>query len=177
MNSDYGFKEEVDTRYPESGLWESFNALFELFPLAIVLSQHFVCLHGGIGPSVGSVHHIRKIPFPLAAYGDNNIVSQIVWSDPSDEVEAFVQSARGKGSIFGGTALKQFLNASKCKKLLRAHQCTMYGYEPFAFGQGLTIFNLKLRGEREPSRNYLRGWLWNGRHNRIRTDRRRASKT
>jgi hypothetical protein len=35
----------------------------------------------------------------------------------------------------------QFLNASNCKKLLRAHQCIQYGVSPFAFGQGLTIFS------------------------------------
>jgi hypothetical protein len=87
------------------------------------------------------VHHIRRVILPLSSYENNKIVSELVWGDPSDETTAFLASARGMGYQYGGVAVMEFLKASKCRRLIRAHQCLQHGLQPFAYAQGLTVFS------------------------------------
>jgi hypothetical protein len=141
VNAEYGFKEELDERYPESGLWEAFNDLFDLLPLAAILGDSVICLHGGLGPHVSSIDKVKKLSFPISPADLAGIVTEIVWADPTKESIPYVASARGRGYLFGPLALKDFLKASQCTKLLRAHQCVPRGLEPFAYGNGLTIFS------------------------------------
>jgi protein phosphatase len=141
VNSEYGFKEEVESRYPDSSLWGDFNDLFSIFPLAILLDRRYVCLHGGIGPNVPSIQSIRKVPMPLASYENYPAVCQIVWSDPSDTTTDFLISPRGSGYIFGSVALLQFLQKSKCQTLVRAHETVQYGAKRFCSDLGVTVFS------------------------------------
>jgi diadenosine tetraphosphatase ApaH/serine/threonine PP2A family protein phosphatase len=141
VNGEYGFKEEIDTRYPGTDLWNAFNSLFSLFPFATVLGKSIVSLHGGIGPQVHSLTTIRNLNMPVLSFEGSDIVDAIVWSDPTAETSGFVTSARGCGYAFGAVSLVEFLKESGCKMLIRAHQCLQYGIETFAYGHGLTVFS------------------------------------
>jgi diadenosine tetraphosphatase ApaH/serine/threonine PP2A family protein phosphatase len=141
INADYGFKEEVDSRYPGSTLWDDFNEVFSIFPLAILLGRTYVCLHGGIGPSVPGIQTIRKVTLPLYSYENQPAVCELVWSDPTDTTARFLASPRGSGYVFGAVALMQFLQNSKCRTMLRAHQTLQHGLGKFGNGQGFTVFS------------------------------------
>jgi diadenosine tetraphosphatase ApaH/serine/threonine PP2A family protein phosphatase len=141
LNEQYGFKEECDSRYPDSNIWQRANDLFTYLPLAIVLGGSVVCLHGGLGPDCKSVQTIRKICLPLDESCPSGVVSQIVWSDPVDQAPGFIASPRGCGYGFGPYPLGEFLRASQCKRMLRAHECVMHGLAPFGNDLGLTVFS------------------------------------
>jgi hypothetical protein len=141
VNALYGFKEECDVRYPGTSIWKQVNALFAYLPLAIVLGGTAICLHGGIGPETPSLDDIRRIQLPFTAPEPDPVVSAVVWSDPSSDVGKFIASARGCGYLFGVMALKEFLRASDCTMLIRAHECVLHGIATFFHGQGLTVFS------------------------------------
>jgi hypothetical protein len=78
---------------------------------------------------------------PITASEPDALVSAVVWSDPSADLNKFIASARGCGYIFGPLALKDFLRESNCKMLVRAHECVLHGLATFFHGQGLTVFS------------------------------------
>jgi diadenosine tetraphosphatase ApaH/serine/threonine PP2A family protein phosphatase len=141
VNETYGFKDECESRYPDSGIWQRVNELFSFLPLCIVLGDSIVCLHGGIGPNCHSVQSFRKICIPIDDAAPSSTVSQIVWSDPVQEANDFVESPRGSGYGFGTGPLLEFLHESHCKMLIRAHECVMHGLSTFGNGAGLTVFS------------------------------------
>jgi hypothetical protein len=155
VNEQYGFKEECDLRYPHTGIWERVNQLFTVLPLAAILGGSVVCLHGGIGPDCHSIDHLRAIPVPIEDESPVGIVSQIVWSDPAEGVNGFAESARGCGYTFGDTELVDFLRESRCKKLLRAHECVMHGLQPFGNRMGLTVFTTSNYGHRKNAAGFI----------------------
>jgi hypothetical protein len=69
---------------------------------------------------------IRSIQFPLETY-DDPVVSELVWSDPSQDNSFFEFSVRGIGWLFGAMAVKEFLQEIGMKLLVRAHQCVSHG--------------------------------------------------
>jgi protein phosphatase len=140
INGTYGFKQELDQRFPESGLWEQFNALFAYLPIAAVLGFTYVCLHGGIGPTCTTLASIRQIVLPLENAEEGDVVSDVVWSDPDDQLVGFAVSPRGCGSLFGPVVLSAFLREAKAQRLIRAHQCVGAGLERFHRSRGMTIF-------------------------------------
>jgi protein phosphatase len=151
VNELYGFRQELDSRFPETTLFDDFNNSFTRFPFAAVLGASFVCLHGGIGPAVASIKQIRQLQLPIHDSDGQPVVTQVVWSDPTRETQDYIGSARGSGSMFGAGALLAFLRASKCRKMIRAHECVMHGVAQFAYSQGLTVFscsNYNGRGNR-----------------------------
>jgi protein phosphatase len=145
VNGTYGFKQELDRQYPESNLWELFNDMFNYLPFAAMVGLSYICLHGGIGPSCPNIDAIRQIPIPIdcqwQSHQNGDIVSDIVWSDPEDQLAHFADSQRGRGSLFGSMALNSFLRDSNAAGLIRAHQCVKAGLEPFHHARGMTVFS------------------------------------
>jgi protein phosphatase len=139
-NGSYGFKQEIDNRFPGSDLWAEFNRVFSYLPLAAVLGDSYVLLHGGIGPTARTLQVIRAIKLPILGDDADGLISEIVWSDPNDSMTEYVQSQRGRGWLFGSLAVREFMKTSGCTRLIRAHQCVMLGVEAFAYNMGLTVF-------------------------------------
>ncbi|KAJ3448864.1 serine/threonine-protein phosphatase pp2a-related [Anaeramoeba flamelloides] len=48
-------------------------------------------------------------------------ISDLVWSDPSDEVSEFMISMRGSGYLFGKKPTKRFLHKNKLEVIFRSH--------------------------------------------------------
>jgi hypothetical protein len=139
VNEEYGFKAEMADRFPDSNLWAHCNTVFSYLPFAVDLGKLAVCLHGGIGPKVSSLRSIAKLTLPIEnSEGDDNI-SQIVWGDPSHDTEYFMASARGRGSLFGRMAIREFLQNTGHEKLIRAHECVTDGFSIYC--QCVTVFS------------------------------------
>ena len=39
-------------------VWEYFSELFDYFPIACIIDNEYICLHGGISPSIETVEEI-----------------------------------------------------------------------------------------------------------------------
>lgn len=142
VNSTYGFKHEVETLYKEEGprLYELINDCFNYMPLAALISNQIFCVHGGISPQISSWRQLKMIKRPIISY-DNNIASDLTWSDPDADTKEYFRSTRGNGVTFGKKAVVDFQKAFKVKHIIRAHQCVDLGIERFAGDVVYTVFS------------------------------------
>ena len=44
----YGFKEEISRKYGNSSIWQTFMEVFDLLPLAAIVSNKIFCVHAGL---------------------------------------------------------------------------------------------------------------------------------
>lgn len=141
INLLYGFYDEVFICYHSTHLWESFQNAFAWLPFAAVVGDEIFCVHGGLSPHVQTLEQIAEIQRPLVSYETTPMISDLVWSDPHDEVSMYGQNSRGSGVLFGGSAIRTFLQNVNLKMIVRAHQCVVNGFCPFADNTGVTVFS------------------------------------
>lgn len=65
------------------------NRLFEYLPLAAIIDDKIICLHGGIGSSLNYIEEIDQLQRPLEVIHEvsnfeQQLVVDILWSDPTD---------------------------------------------------------------------------------------------
>jgi protein phosphatase len=158
INSIFGFHAECEHRMNDNSenpiVFNHFNDLFDRLPLAAIVNDTVLCVHGGIGSSISSISDIEKIKRPLEIIHevtniDQQLVIDILWSDPTDsDMDNGIQpnSTRdptGIGNIvkFGPDRVNEFLKNNSLSLILRAHECVMDGFERFASGQLITVFS------------------------------------
>ena len=158
INSAFGFQQELIDRLKDDSdnpvIFTKFNDFFDYLPLAAIINDEVLCLHGGIGSSINSLSDIEKIHRPLeviheVSNNDQQLVVDILWSDPTDsDIETGIQpnSTRdptGVGNIvkFGPDRVDEFLKNNNLTLILRAHECVMDGFERFAGGNLITVFS------------------------------------
>jgi diadenosine tetraphosphatase ApaH/serine/threonine PP2A family protein phosphatase len=158
INSVFGFQTELCDRLRDDidspAIFTKFNDFFDYLPLAAIINDEVLCLHGGIGSSINTLSDIEKIQRPLEVIhevtnADQQLVVDILWSDPTDsDIETGIQAnstrdPTGVGNIvkFGPDRVEDFLKANNLTLILRAHECVMDGFERFAGGSLITVFS------------------------------------
>lgn len=159
INNAFGFAEECSSRLGEEpgdpdSVFNKINDLFDYLPLAAVIDDKIVCIHGGIGSTLLNLDQVDQIERPLeviheVSTPEQQLVVDILWSDPTDSDQDlgiqpnFIRDPNGTGNIvkFGPDRVKNFLENNKAKFILRAHECVMDGFERFAGGQLFTVFS------------------------------------
>lgn len=137
MNQKYGFAEECDEKLgPEFGpkIFQIIHSAFDQMPLACVVADRILILHGGIGNGAWRMNDVRNIPRPLGeqqlADPDNTWIYNILWSDPIEddagehsEVFGVHMSPRGERSaLFGWDVTKTFCAKEGLSLIVRSHQ-------------------------------------------------------
>ena len=140
VNSIYGFKDQVLGIYDSIELYDQFNDVFSYMPIAATINNEIFCVHGGLSPSLKSLNDFDSFPRPIVNY-DSQLISDLVWSDPSESVDEYSQSQRGTGLLFGANALKHFFEMTNMKKIIRAHQCVQLGVQRFHNDDLYTVFS------------------------------------
>merc|ERR1711972_338895 len=64
INRIYGFYDECKRRH-SIRLWKSFCDLFNVFPVAALVDDRIMCMHGGLSPELQSFDQIRNISRPV----------------------------------------------------------------------------------------------------------------
>jgi len=134
-----GFSAQIEEVYYGNELIEAFMTVFSYIPLAAIIDQKMLCVHGGIGPSLTNVTQLNQIKRPITDFGDD-LIDSLLWSDPSLEVSFYEASNRGTGYLFGEEALKTFLKSNGLTTLIRGHECVIDGVEPQFNGLLYTVF-------------------------------------
>ena len=135
-----GFEAELSSVYSSEEISSLFSYCFGCIPIACIVNETIVCLHGGIGPSVKKLSDIDSIKRPLYVFPDGP-VTDILWSDPSPNVDMFRMSSRGSGALFGQRAIDIFLKREKLKLLVRGHQCVAQGVATTLNEKCITVFS------------------------------------
>lgn len=139
INRVYGFYDECNRRYSIK-LWKTFADVFAWMPVAAIVSERIICMHGGLSPMLINAVEIDKIQRP-AVVPDAGLLCDLLWSDPTTTTELWGDNDRGVSFSFGVEALRRFLSNNNLCLVCRAHQVVQDGYEFFAARQLVTVFS------------------------------------
>ena len=138
-NRIYGFYDECKRRY-NIRLWKSFTDLFNYLPVAALIDDKILCMHGGLSPDLKSLQNIQDISRPTDI-PDQGLLCDLLWSDPDKEAVDYDENDRGVSVIFGEKVVTDFNKKNDLDLIIRAHQVVDEGYEFFANRQLITIFS------------------------------------
>eukprot|EP00012_Vannella_robusta_P011213 CAMPEP_0206200006 /NCGR_PEP_ID=MMETSP0166-20121206/10610_1 /ASSEMBLY_ACC=CAM_ASM_000260 /TAXON_ID=95228 /ORGANISM="Vannella robusta, Strain DIVA3 518/3/11/1/6" /LENGTH=547 /DNA_ID=CAMNT_0053618237 /DNA_START=48 /DNA_END=1689 /DNA_ORIENTATION=+ len=147
VNGKYGFYKECVERLGEEcgkAIWNLFNQVFAYLPLAGVIGERILCVHGGIGGTLETIGQLDSITKPIVDIGSSALLTDLLWSDPAetDEILGVHANPRGKSIVsFGSDRVKRFCEQNDIDLIIRSHQCIPHGYEFFSSGHLITVFS------------------------------------
>lgn len=125
VSANYGFRDQVVEQYGNDSVWTWFVESFAYLPLAALLDDTILCVHGGISRVLKHLDQLRALTRPIHNIADSQLVKDLLWADPSEKTASYVESARMKGAFdFGCTVVWGFLHNNNLTNLVRAHQYT-----------------------------------------------------
>ncbi|KAK3004562.1 hypothetical protein RJ639_019353, partial [Escallonia herrerae] len=139
INRIYGFYDECKRRF-NVRLWKIFTDCFNCLPVAALIDDKILCMHGGLSPDLTNLDQIRNLTRPNDV-PDSGLLCDLLWSDPSREIKGWGMNDRGVSYTFGPDKVAEFLMQHDMDLVCRAHQVVEDGYEFFADRQLVTIFS------------------------------------
>ncbi|CAM6098677.1 unnamed protein product [Calypogeia fissa] len=139
INRIYGFYDECKRRF-NIRLWKVFTECFNCLPVAAVIDDRILCMHGGLSPELKSLDQIKRIARPTEV-PETGLLCDLLWADPDKFVRGWAQNDRGVSYTFGSDVVEKFLEKHDLNLICRAHQVVEDGYEFFARKQLVTIFS------------------------------------
>ena len=138
-NRIYGFYDECKRRY-NVRIWRSFTDLFNFLPVAALIDEKILCMHGGLSPELKNLQNIENISRPTEI-PDTGLLCDLLWSDPEKDILDYDENDRGVSVVFGEKVVEDFNKKNDLDLIIRAHQVVDEGYEFFANRQLITIFS------------------------------------
>lgn len=120
VNRIYGFYDECKRRFSVR-LWRTFTDCFNCLPVAALVDDKILCMHGGLSPDLKSLDQIRNIGRP-ADVPDHGLLCDLLWSDPDKDIEGWGHNDRGVSYTFGADKVAKFLEKHDLDLICRAHQ-------------------------------------------------------
>ncbi|XP_038723335.1 serine/threonine-protein phosphatase PP1 isozyme 3-like [Tripterygium wilfordii] len=139
INRIYGFYDECKRRF-NVRLWRVFTDCFNCLPVAALIDEKILCMHGGLSPDLQNLDQIRNIQRPTDV-PETGLLCDLLWSDPSNDIQGWGANDRGVSYTFGADRVREFLKKHDIDLIIRAHQVVEDGYEFFANKQLVTIFS------------------------------------
>uniref|UniRef100_A0A673KX39 Serine/threonine-protein phosphatase n=1 Tax=Sinocyclocheilus rhinocerous TaxID=307959 RepID=A0A673KX39_9TELE len=164
VNLRYGFTKEVLGKYQVHGkmILKLLQKIFSWLPLATVIDQKVLILHGGISDKTDlnviaklDRHRVRyssvlslSIKTSCALKSSSAVclthtlqIVDVLWSDPMSQNGCVPNEVRGGGCYWGPDVTHKVLDTHKLQLLIRSHECKQEGYEFCHNGRVLTIFS------------------------------------
>ncbi|KAI7757849.1 hypothetical protein M8C21_031718, partial [Ambrosia artemisiifolia] len=138
INRVYGFYDECKRRF-NVRIWKIFTECFNCLPVAALVDEKILCMHGGLSPELENLSQIEEIKRPTEI-PDNGLLCDLLWSDPT-QTEGWSGSDRGVSCTFGADIVYEFLKKNDLDLICRGHQVVEDGYEFFAERRLVTIFS------------------------------------
>mmetsp|Transcript_27736 Transcript_27736/g.61173 ORF Transcript_27736/g.61173 Transcript_27736/m.61173 type:complete len:311 (-) Transcript_27736:21-953(-) len=139
INKIYGFYDECKRRFSVK-LWKTFCDAFNYLPVAALVEDRVLCMHGGLSPELLDFEQIKQIPRPTEI-PDSGLLCDLLWSDPFEKTSAWGDNDRGVSFTFGSSIVESFCRKHDLDLICRAHQVVEDGYEFFAGRRLVTVFS------------------------------------
>ncbi|OHT12480.1 Ser/Thr protein phosphatase [Tritrichomonas foetus] len=146
VNEFHGFKTECVSRYSPR-LWNVFNDVFSVFPIAAIVGEKIFAAHAGISPDIMNIKYFDSIERPIPIV--EKPLEDLMWSDPDSLAEDWGPNPRGHSYVYGPTQAHKFLDENDLDIILRSHQNVDGGLEfPFEPDRCVvTIFSAPIYGD------------------------------
>jgi len=135
----YGFYDECQNKYGNANVWRQVCRVFDLLPIACIVDDWQLCVHGGLSPDVQTLDQIATIPRDQDV-PHKGAFCDLLWSDP-EEVDTWGISPRGAGWLFGRSVTERFLRTNQLKMIARAHQLVQEGIKYLWDDQIVTVWS------------------------------------
>ncbi|XP_065365131.1 serine/threonine-protein phosphatase 2B catalytic subunit 1 isoform X2 [Calliphora vicina] len=148
----FTFKQECQIKYSDR-VYDATMEAFDCLPLAALLNQQFLCIHGGLSPEIFTLDDIKKLNRfrEPPAFGP---MCDLLWSDPLEDFGSEKNndyfshnSVRGCSYFFSYSACCEFLQKNNLLSIVRAHEAQDAGYRMYrknqvtGFPSLITIFS------------------------------------
>ncbi|MED6193728.1 hypothetical protein PIB30_022190 [Stylosanthes scabra] len=124
INRIYGFYDECKRRYSVK-LWKTFTDCFNCLPVAALIDDRILCMHGGLSPELHSLNRIRTLRRPVEV-PESGLLCDLLWSDPCRDIQGWGGSERGVSCTFGPDRVTEFLRKHDLDLICRAHQVSYF---------------------------------------------------
>lgn len=124
INRIYGFYDECKRRF-NVRLWKIFTDCFNSLPVAALVDEKILCMHGGLSPELKNLKQIQEIERPTEI-PDNGLLCDLLWADPDPTIEGWSDSDRGVSCTFGADKVIEFLGKNDLDLICRGHQVNYY---------------------------------------------------
>jgi diadenosine tetraphosphatase ApaH/serine/threonine PP2A family protein phosphatase len=124
------------------------HSAFDWLPLAAVVGNAVLVLHGGIGDGRWRVDDLRSVKRPLTDETSSALVNQVVWSDPAEGSELSVKAGHpsprdrsGALHSFSSEETQKFCKENGLQLVVRSHQVVRNGFQIQHGGRLVTVFS------------------------------------
>jgi len=158
MNAKYGFQKAcLEACGQDAGqkVFNAFASAFTYIPIASLIDDRILVLHGGIGDGKWSVADVDSVQRPLThdalTYPENTWIWNILWSDPIEEDKHGLtfgvhSSPRSKVAVrFGWNVTQAFCAKNGLDLIIRSHQAKKggFGFDVMHSNKLLRIFSAR----------------------------------
>lgn len=123
LNRIYGFYDECKRRYSVK-LWRIFSDCFNCMPVAAVVHDKILCMHGGLSPDLDNLSQIFDIPRPTDV-PDEGLLCDLLWSDPDSNVMGWGYNIRYIFWIRGISLSQQLMSFIDNAEVYHTHLVTI----------------------------------------------------
>jgi len=139
VNYHHGFREEIEERFllqHRSKVFNWYNEIFGLLPLAALQGGDTLALHGGIPRGLESVEDINLVGANTELTEDDSLF-ELLWNEPVDENIDFEPSESGeRARTFGRKVFYGFMENNGLKRMIVSHKGPGRDFE-YLFGDRL----------------------------------------
>jgi serine/threonine-protein phosphatase 2B catalytic subunit len=133
LTSFFNFRTEVLSKY-DLQTYDYIMEAFDCLPLACIISDKFIALHGGISPDLVNISDLNAIS-RFTEPPKQGLMCDVLWADPVEDPKgkassSYVQNtARLCSYYFNVEAVNRFLQRNDLIAVIRAHEAQMDGYK------------------------------------------------
>lgn len=120
INRICGFYDECKRRF-NVRLWKVFTDCFNCLPVAALIDDKILCMHGGLSPDLTNLDQIKNLTRPTDV-PDTGLLCDLLWSDPGKDMQGWGMNDRGVSYTFGADKVSEFLERHDLDLICRAHQ-------------------------------------------------------
>jgi len=138
----HDFPLRLKKRYGDEGakVYEKAFELFQLLPYVAIAEGSLLFLHGGPPTLIEREKREEYLSLNKSS-PELQVLEEVLWNDPDDDVETWVPSPRGAGKLFGKKVTLKALEITGTKFIVRGHEPAFEGYKLNHDGKVLTLFS------------------------------------
>ncbi|OMJ74062.1 hypothetical protein SteCoe_27115 [Stentor coeruleus] len=133
MTSMFSFRKECIYKYGID-VYDAVMESFDTLPLACILNDNFLAVHGGISPEFKTIKDINNLNRFIEP-PRSGLLCDLLWSDPVDSndgrtTEVYKNNdTRGCSYFFGAEATKKIFKENNLITIIRGHEVQKEGYK------------------------------------------------